>query len=130
MDNIIDILINMPDYIGSNGRTDEEIRQVEKAIGVSFAEDYRKYLSEIGLACFDGHELTGITQTNRLNVASVTKEKREQFGNIVSSWYVIEETNIFGIVIWQSSDGIIYESAPNSTTKKIASSLAEYIASC
>ena len=130
MDNIIDILINMPDYIGSNGRTDEEIRQAEKTLGVSFAEDYRKYLSEIGLACFDGHELTGLTQTSRLDVVSVTEEKREQFSNIVSSWYVIEETNIFGIVIWQSSDGSIYETASNSRAKKIANSLAEYIASC
>ena len=128
MDNIIDILINMPDYIGSNGRTVEEIQQAEKALGVSFSEDYREYLEEIGLACFDGHELTGLTQTKRLDVVSITKEKREQFGSITSAWYVVEETNIFGIVIWQSSDGCIYETAPNSKAKKIASSFAEYIA--
>lgn len=128
MNNIINILKEMPDFIGSNGRTDDEIQQAEKALGVSFSEDYRKYLEEIGLACFDGHELTGLTQTKRLDVVSITKEKREQFGNITSLWYVVEETNIFGIVIWQSSDGVIYETAPNSRAKKIADSLAEYIA--
>ena len=127
MNNIIDRLKEMPDYIGSNGRTEDEIQQAEKALGVSFSEDYRNYLKEIGLACFDGHELTGLTQTKRLDVVSITKEKREQFGNITSLWYVIEETNIFGIVIWQSSDGSIYETAPNSKAKKIDSSLAEYI---
>lgn len=128
MNNIINILKAMPDYIGSNGRTDDEIQQAEKTLGVSFSEDYRNYLKEIGLACFDGRELTGLTQTKRLDVVSITKEKREQFGILTSSWYVVEETNIFGIVIWQSSDGSIYETAPNSKAKKIASSFAEYIA--
>ena len=31
------------------------------------------------------------------------------------------------IVIWQSSDGTVYEATPNSKPKKIAKSLAEYI---
>lgn len=117
----------MPDYIGASGRSEEEIICAEKALEISFAKDYRKYLAEIGLACFDGHELTGLTNTARLNVVSVTNEKREQFGDFVESWYVVEETNIYGIVIWQDSDGIVYETAPNSKTKKIANSLAEYI---
>lgn len=78
----------MPDYIGSNGRSEEEIEQAEMALRVSFAKDYRLYLEEIGLAFFDGHELTGLTNTARLNVIDVTKEYREELGNMVSSWYV------------------------------------------
>lgn len=124
---IVDAIKSMPDYIGSNGRTDEEIKQAEKELGVSFAKDYRKYLEAIGLACFDGRELTGLTKTARLDVVSVTKEQREKFGKSTSSWYVVEEANIYGIVIWQSSDGTVYEAAPNSKAKKIADSLAEYI---
>ena len=128
MGNIIDVLKGMPDYIGSNGRNEDEISRAEKALGISFAKDYRKYLAEIGLACFDGHELTGLTKTARLNVVTVTKEMREQFGDFTMSWYVVEETNIYGIVTWQSSDGTVYEAAPNSKAKKIANSLSEYIA--
>lgn len=127
MDNIICVLKNMPDYIGSNGRSVEEIDQAEKALEVTFAKDYRKYLEEIGLACFDGHELTGLTKTARLDVASVTQEQREQTDGIDPSWYVVEEAGIDGIVIWQSADGSIYATAPNTTAKKIASSLSEYI---
>ncbi len=127
MANIVDVLKGMPDYIGSNGRSEEEIVQAEKALGVSFAKDYRKYLEEIGLACFDGHELTGLTKTARLDVVSVTKEQREKFGKAISSCYVVEETNIYGIVIWQSSDGTVYEAIPNSKAKKIAKSLSKYI---
>jgi len=41
MTNIIDVLKSMPDYIGSNGRTEEDIDKAEKALGISFAKDYR-----------------------------------------------------------------------------------------
>lgn len=125
--NIVDVLKSMPGYIGSDGRNEEEIDLAEKALGVTFAKDYLKYLEEIGLACFDGHELTGLTKTPRLDVVSVTKEQREQFGNITSSWYVVEETNIYGIVIWQGSDSTVYETSPTSDAKNIANSLSEYI---
>ena len=117
----------MPDYIGSNGRSEEEIKDAEIALGVSFANDYREYLEEIGLACFDGHELTGLTKTARLNVIDVTKEYREALGNMVSSWYVVEEVGLDGIIIWQSSDGVVYATMSNSKSLKIAESLVEYI---
>lgn len=125
---LVDTIKLMPNYIGSNGRTEKEIDKAEKVLGISFAKDYREYLKEIGLACFDGHELTGLTKTDRLNVVSVTRQHREQIGRDVSSWYVIEEAGIDGIVLWQSSNGTVYETAPNSKSKKIAKSLAEYIA--
>ncbi len=115
-----------PGYIGSNGRTEEEVCEAERELGISFAEDYRAYLKEIGLACFDGHELTGLTKTARLNVVSVTK-KQQYFDKVASSWYVIEEVGIDGIIIWQNSKGTVYATIPNSKAKKIANSLSEYI---
>lgn len=122
-----EIIKTKPDYIGANGRTDTEIAKAENELGITFAEDYREYLREIGLACFDGHELTGLTNTVRLNVVSVTKEQQKQLAEIKASWYVVEEAGIDGIVIWQDVDGNVYKSAPDSKTKKIANSLAEYI---
>lgn len=127
MTNIVEAIKNMPDYIGSSGRSQDEIVQAERELGVVFAKDYRKYLEEIGLACYDGHELTGLTKLARLDVVSVTNAQREQIGITASSWYVVEETNIYGIIIWQSSDGTIYQTAPHTKSKKIASSLLEYI---
>ena len=117
----------MPDYIGSKGRNEEEIEQAEKALSVSFAKDYREYLKKIGIACFDGHELTGLIKTARLNVIDVTKEYREELGNMVSSWYVVEEVGLDGIIIWQSSDGVVYATMSNSKSVKLAESLVEYI---
>jgi len=126
MSDIIETLKNAPEYIGGAGRTDAEIESAEKQLGVEFAPDYRCYLKEIGLACFDGHELTGICKSARLNVVDVTTTQRELYPE-ACSWYVIEETNIDGIVIWQAPAGDIYKTAPGIKTRKVFSSLAEYI---
>lgn len=127
MSDIVKIIKSMPDYKGSDGRTDKEIIAAEKELGVSFAEEYRKYLKEIGLACFDGRELTGLTETKRLNVVLVTKEQKAYL-DIAEPWYVVEEANIDGIVIWQDSEGTIYQTAPNAETLIMAKSLSEYLA--
>lgn len=123
---IIEALKAAPDYIGSTGRTEEEIRNSEELIGVEFAADYRYYLKAIGLACFDGHELTGICNSARLNVADVTIAQRKLYPE-AGSWYVVEEANIDGIVIWQAPVGDIYETVPGIKARKCCNSLAEYI---
>ena len=128
MENIITLIKSEPDYIGSNGRTNKEIKVAERELGCKFAKDYREYLKEIGLACFDGRELTGLTKNKRLDVVSVTKEQRNIFGENTKDWYVVEETNIDGIVIWQNTSGAVYKTIPNSEPYKIADSLSEYFA--
>ena len=126
MSDSIATLKNAPEYIGGNGRTDAEIESAEKLLGVEFAPDYKCYLKEIGLACFDGHELTGICKSSRLNVVDVSLSQRELFPN-ARSWYVVEETNIDEIVIWQAPSGELYQTASGSMCRRICSSLAEYI---
>lgn len=81
----------------------------------------------IGLACFDGHELTGLTNTSRLDVVSITKEQRAINKNIPIGWYVVEQANIDGIIIWQDETGHVYQTSPSSSPIKIANSLLEYI---
>ena len=124
---IVALIKSMPDYIGSSGREEDSIKKSEMQLGVRFATDYRAYLKEVGLACFDGRELTGITSTKRLDVVSVTKEKRISVSDIPNELYVVEDTNIDGIVIWQSQTGEIYRSVPNRGVEKIYNSLYEYI---
>lgn len=126
MNDIIEALKNSPEYIGGSGRTDAEIETAEQQLGVRFATDYRHYLKEIGLASFDGHELTGLSKSARLNVVDVTVAQREWTPE-ASSWYVVEETYIDGIVIWQSSEGAVYRTVPGVRARKIFDSLTEYI---
>lgn len=126
MSNIIEVIKNAPDYIGGTGRTEEEIRNAEEKLGIKFAPDYREYLKEIGLACYDGHELTGICKSARLNVVDVTIVQRELQPE-AGSWYVIEEANLDGIVVWQKSTGEIFQTVPGQNAKKICNSLEVYV---
>lgn len=127
MDNIIQTLQSMNDCIHGKGVKESEIQQTELELEVKFAGDYRQYLLSFGLVAYDGHELTGITKSKRLNVVDVTKKARQYTTNVPDDWYVIEETNIDGIVIWQSSEGTIYQTQPGHTPAVICNSLNEYI---
>ena len=70
--------------------------------------------------------LTGLSKSARLNVVDVTAAQREWTPE-ASSWYVVEETYIDGIVIWQSSEGAVYRTVPGVRARKIFDSLTEYI---
>lgn len=105
---------------------EEDILSAEKALALRFAADYREYVSAFGAASYYGHELTGICKAARLNVVDVTQDER-QYNSVPVDWYVIEQTNIDGIVIWQTASGTIYETCPGSEADKICDSLEEYI---
>ena len=107
--------------------SDDKISEAENALSLHFSAEYNRYVSEFGFAVFENHDLTGICMAKRLNVVDVTVFEREINPDVPDDWYVIEQLNIDGIVIWQSSTGEIYQTAPNCEPKKICDSLAEYI---
>lgn len=127
MKNIIELLRSFSDYIGANGCNENEIKEAEKELALSFSKDYRMYLKEIGLVCFDGHEFTGITGNKRLNVVVVTKEQRNIDADVPEDWYVVEETNMDGLCVWQDKKGNVYVKSSTTEPKKIANSMIEYI---
>ena len=128
MENIIEVLKTSNELFAGNGASIEQIEVASKALGLKFAEDYTMYLLKFGLAYVDGHELTGIGIIPRNDVVSVTLEKRKlpHVDVIPIDWYVVEDTNIDNIVIWQSSKGNIFMESPGEI-KQICTSLAEYI---
>jgi hypothetical protein len=127
MRDIIKILRGKTDLLSGEGISEELIRKAEERLGLKFASDYRAYLSYFGIIAFDGHELTGIYSFLRLDVTEVTIKQRQRNIMDLSNMYVVEEANIDGIVIWQSSEGDIFETAMNSKPIKICESLIEYI---
>lgn len=128
--NIISLIQSIPDYIGGSGVLKTDIEDCEKELDVVFATDYKQYLEEIGLACFDGKELTGICNSERLNVVNVTYEERSKKPTISKSWYVIEQTNFDGIVVWQDNTGKVYQLGQNCKIQHIYDSLYDYIEKC
>lgn len=130
MKNIVEILRDKPGFMSLKPAMEKQIEDAEKILQVKFSNDYRKYVASLGVASFFGHELTGISPSQRLNVVDVTIKERGYNPFIPADWYVIEQLNFDGIVIWQSHDGSIYQSAPNAGPQKINKDFAEYVALC
>ena len=126
MADIVNLIQQQPSLYVMIGAPEKEINQAEQTLGLHFSADYRAYIAAFGAVSFAGHELTGICKSNRLNVVTVTLSERSNI-TVPANWYVLEQANIDSIVLWQSSDGTVYATAPNSKPKKVASSLSEYI---
>ena len=126
MADIVKLLQKQSDFYAMKGVSEEDIRAAEQELGLRFATDYRKYVAAYGVASYAGHELTGICKSRRLNVADVTAEERNST-DVPADWYVLEQANIDGIVIWQATNGTIYQTAPNAKAKRICGSMAEYV---
>ena len=126
MSTFVEMLKNNPDTLFGKGSTSEEITNAENALQLSFAPEYKDYLSTLTLVAFEGRELTGLCKSKRLNVVDVTLAQRKLIPDMPSDLYVVEETNIDGIVIWQNQAGKVFQTAPNACTMNVADSLAEY----
>lgn len=124
---IVSLIQSIPDYIGGKGASKTEIEMCENALNTIFALDYKQYLENIGLACFDGRELTGICGSKRLNVVDVTLEERNKNRSISNNWYVIEQTNVDDIVIWQDGNGQVYQVDHNGRVQCTYKSLCDFI---
>ena len=118
MKTIVDLLRAQPAFISAKAPTAQEVTQAEKALGVTFAADYRDYVAALGVASYEGHELTGVCPFPRLSVVSVTQQERAANPAIPSAWYVLEQTNIDDLVIWQDASGAVYQAIPGRAPEK------------
>ena len=75
----------------------------------------------------DGIELTGIAKSKHRNVIPVTKQEWLLNTNVPHTMYVVENSGVDGIIIWQDTNGVIYQTSPDTQPKQIANSLNEYI---
>lgn len=128
MKSIVETIKSLPNMISFKPATNGEIMNAEIELRVSFAEEYKSYLSTFGAVIAEGIELTGIAKAKHRDVILVTKQEWDMNENVPHIMYVIENTGIDGIIIWQSSEGKIYRSTTGSQPVQIAESMNEYIA--
>ena len=106
---------------------EEKIIEAENALELRFSDEYKSYLLAFGAASANGHEFTGICDSARLNVVEVTKEEWLYNSNVPHDLYVVEQTHIDGIVLWQPKTGQIYQTCPNSAPSLLYDSLCELL---
>ena len=124
---IVDALKQKQGLIHGNGVSESRIVDAEESLGLRFAESYREYLLEFGVAEYYMHELCGISDNPRTDVVNITLRERSTNNTIPKDMYVIEYAGMDGIVIWQSESGEIYQTVGESVPCKICDSLEEYI---
>ncbi len=127
MDSIQTIIEAKADVLTGDGVCEDCIVEAEHELGLKFAPDYRSYLRLYGVAAYDGHELTGLTKSPRVNVVAVTKEAKKNNPNIPQEFYVLEEAGVEEIIVWQATSGEVFCSSPNSSLQKICDSMGDYI---
>lgn len=126
--NIVDKLREKKELLFSGkGEKEEAVDLLENELKLRFSDDFRACLLAFGTFAFDGHEFTGVSESPRLSVADVTNKCRAAFPDVPADWYVIEEANIDGIVIWQNAEGTIYLTRPNDEPDKLAANLQEFL---
>lgn len=129
MNDIISVIKSLVDVIHGKEQSEKEIIKAEVDLGLKFSDDYRTYIKKFGCMSIGSHEFTGISTQEHYSVVSVTTAQRQYNKDVPKCWYVIEQLDIDGIVIWQSTDGTVYLTYANSPFEKIADSLSEYIVS-
>lgn len=127
MADIVNVLRALPEFYSLGGVAADQIADIENALGLRFADDYREYLLAFGVASANGHEFTGICNSRRLNVVDVTNAERRFNPDVPGDWYVLEEANIDGIVIWQNGNGTVFMTQPGKKAIKLADSICAYL---
>ena len=127
MSRIIEEFSKKSNFYSEKGASVEMITKAEEALGLRFANDYKEYLQQFGSVSCGGHELTGFSEDANLDVVKVTAKNLESNPNVKMPLYVIEETHIDGIVIWQSESGEVFKAEYKDTPVKIFESFTEYV---
>lgn len=126
---IIEIIEKLPELLPLKPANEATVSKAENDLKLKFADEYKEYLLKFGAILADGVELTGIAKSEHRDVVKVTKQAWELNSSVSKNLYVIEDTRVDGIIIWQNSEGKIYKSSPNSDAKKIYDSLSDYLKS-
>lgn len=127
MDADIEGLAGLPGFSGFAPASEAAVAEAELALGLRFSSDFRSVLLEYGCIETDGHELTGLIDSKRLDVVRVTKDMRSIYKALGPYSYVIEDTYVDGVIVCQDSSGSIFQLDLSGSLKKIASSLVEYL---
>lgn len=127
MDVNIEQLAGLPGFSGFAPASEAAVAEAELALGLRFSSDFRSVLLEYGCIETDGHELTGLIDSKRLNVVRVTKDMRAIYKALGPYCYVIEDVYVDGVIICQDSYGLVFQLDLSGGLKKIASSLVEYL---
>ena len=128
MDKLISRIEQLQGLRFTGGVSSEDISDAETLLNLTFAEDYKLYLSKFGQIEAEGIELSGLSNKRLTSVVVLTQDERKIF-SIPLKHSVIENVGIDGLIYSQDATGAVYQLLPNRPIVKVADSLLQYIES-
>ena len=128
MDKLISRIEQLHGLRFTGGVSSEDISDAETLLNLTFAEDYKLYLSKFGQIEAEGIELSGLSNKRLTSVVVLTQDERKML-SIPPKHYVIENVGIDGLIYSQDATGAVYQLLPNRPIVKVADSLLQYIES-
>lgn len=128
MDKLISRIEQLQGLRFTGGVSSEDISDAETLLNLTFAEDYKLYLSKFGQIEAEGIELSGLSNKRLTSVVVLTQDERKML-SIPPKHYVIENVGIDGLIYSQDATGTVYQLLPNRPIVKVADSLLQYIES-
>lgn len=128
MDKLISRIEQLQGLRFTGGVSSEDISDAETLLNLTFAEDYKLYLSKFGQIVAEGIELSGLSNKRLTSVVVLTQDERKML-SIPPKHYVIENVGIDGLIYSQDATGAVYQLLPNRPIVKVADSLLQYIES-
>jgi hypothetical protein len=122
---VISAMESNPSLYKGKGVSTAAIKDAENQLGVTFADDFRAFLSHYGYALTNGHEILGLGESPDLVEATITERSRGH--DVERGWYVLEVADIDDIVVWQETSGTVYQTVPHGGRISIARNLADYL---
>lgn len=127
MSTFLELIKGASFFVSLQPAASSSIEAAESQLGITFAPDYKEYLLAFGAASFDGRELTGVCESERLNVVSATERARTFYPKFPKNTYVVEELGFDHVLILQDSSGKVYSYGPSDSGDVIAESLQDYL---
>lgn len=128
MDKLISRIEQLQGLRFTGGVSSKDISDAETLLNLTFAEDYKLYLSRFGQIEAEGIELSGLSNKRLTSVVVLTQDERKML-SIPPKHYVIENVGIDGLIYSQDATGAVYQLLPNRPIVKVADSLLQYIES-
>ncbi len=129
MRRFVDVVAEFDDFVATGGVENEKILSAEKALGLVFNKEYKDYVRKYGAACANGHELTGICDSRRLNVVEATTIAKNKNNLVPKDCYLLEDLGIDRLLTWQNSKGELFQTVGIGEPEKLNIELIKYIES-
>ena len=111
------------------GCTEDDIKNAESILNLTFPEEYVSYVKEFGAISFYATEWTGLNVGERINVVNVTINERKLNPNFPDDCFVIENQGIDGIVTVANSKGEVFTVRYDKIIS-LCDSIGEYLDIC